>query len=95
MQNENYKSNAIQKAYEYDDYRETIRRESTKPRRTKRRMTVAEVRRDTFKQICKKVLPVVLAAGIGIGASGGHAVSNFVSDINSNKYLVEHVHDFQ
>ena len=42
---------------EIRDFYNQVLRESTRPRRTRKRMTVAEIRRDTFNQICKKLLP--------------------------------------
>ena len=68
--------------------------ESTKPRRTKKRMTGAEVRRDTFKKVCQRLLPITLAAGIAIGGLGFSAVDRIVDNWDSNSYITERVHNF-
>lgn len=69
--------------------------ESTKPRRTKKRITVAEVRRDTFKKVCQRLLPITLVAGIAIGGLGFSTVNNIKSSWDSNSYLSEQVTDFR
>ena len=69
--------------------------ESIKPRRTRKRMTVAEVRRDTFKKVCQRLLPITLAAGIAIGGAGFSTVNKIASSWDSNSYLSEQVTDFR
>lgn len=80
---------------EIRDFYENALRESTAPRRTKKRMTVAEVRRDTFNKICKRVLPLVLAVGVGIGGVGFSAVDNVVENWDNNSYISEQISDFR
>jgi len=86
--------NRYQRADIIDFYDGAVR-ESTKPRRTKKRMTVAEIRMDTFKRICKTILPLTLAVGIGIGSIGGGVIGNTIESWDSNKYLSEQVHEFR
>ena len=69
--------------------------ESIKPRHTKKRMTVSEIRLDTFKKVCQRLLPLTLAAGIAIGGFGFSTVNKIASSWDSNSYLSEQVTDFR
>lgn len=77
------------------EFHKSALQESTKPRRTKKRITVAEVRRDTFKKVCQRLLPLTLAAGIAIGGLGFSTVNNIKSSWVTNSYLSEQVTDFR
>ena len=80
---------------EIREYYDSVLRESTKPRRTKKRMTVAEIRRDTFEKICKTLLPVTLAIGIGIGGLGFSFIDRTLDSWDENAYLGDQIEEFR
>lgn len=95
---QNDKIREFPREYRRDEIREfydNALRSSTEPRRTRKRMTVAEIKMDVFKNICKRVLPLTLAVGIGLGGLGFGVVNNVVSSWDSNSYITEQVHDFR
>ena len=84
----------MDRRYDYDERERYSRYESTRPRRSRRVMTVAEIREDTFKRICKTILPITLVIGIGIGA-GGVMVKDAIDNHGDSHYIAEQTSEFR
>ena len=80
---------------EIREYYNRMLHQSTEPRSTKRRMTVGEIRRDTFNKMCKTVLPLVLAVGVGLGSLGTSIAFKTIDNFDNNRYLGDQVHKFR
>ena len=72
-----------------------VKKESIKTRRTPRKVTRTEIRRDAFITFCKSLLPVTLALGITVGFFGGTSINDFIQDYEDNRYLVQQVRNFR
>ena len=81
--------------YNIEDFIRESCYESTRPRRSKIRRVVAEIRDDTFKKTLKVIVPVTLAAGILIGGIGTTLVGNGIDTIHDSQYYSEKTSEFR